>query len=346
MAEYFLRRLLFVIPTFFGITLVTFVIINMAPGGPIDQMLRDIRLGAATAAGPVAGSLGAKPHEGVNEEILEELRRQFGFDKPLLVRYGIWLGNLARLDFGSSFVYDEPVFGVIAEKFPVSLQFGVISFFLTYLVCIPLGIAKAVADGSPFDHASSLVVFVGYSVSPLMLGILLIVVFGGGSFLDWFPITGMVSDFYDEMTLWQKLGDRAHHLVLPLLCYLINNFATLTLLTKNSVLEEIGKEYVTTARSKGLGRPRVFFGHVLRNALIPIATGLGGFLGVFFVGNLFIEQIFSLDGMGLLFYNSLLARDYPVLLGVLSLISLILLAGNLISDFLYVLVDPRIDFSE
>ncbi len=342
---YFLRRTLFMVPTFLGITLVIFVVINLAPGGPIEQMVSQIRFGAGSAE-TVGGSLSGRGEEAVNEEILAELRRQFGFDKPVLERYGLWLWNLARLDFGLSFVYDEPVIDVIVGKFPVSLQFGIISFFVTYLVCVPLGIAKAVADGSAFDGVSSVLVFVGYSISPLMLGILLIVLFGGGSFMNWFPISGLTSDFYEEMEFWGKVGDRIHHFVLPLTCYLIGNFATLTLLMKNAVLEEIGKDYVVTARAKGLERRVVFFRHVLRNALIPVATGLGGFLGVFFVGNLFIEQIFSLDGMGLLFYNSLLARDYPVLLGVLSMVSIILMVGNLISDFLYVAIDPRIDFSK
>ena len=343
MAEYFLRRVLIMLPTFLGITLVIFVVINLAPGGPIEEMLREIRFGAAAGGG---GGIQGITHEGVSQEILDELRRQYGFDKPLLVRYGIWLANLARLDFGTSFIYDEPVIDVIAGKFPVSLQFGLVSFFATYLVCIPLGIAKAVKDGSPFDTATSVVVFVGYSVSPIMLGILLIVLFGGGSFLDWFPISGATSDMYELLSPWEKLADRAHHFVLPLFCYLIGNFATLTLLMKNAVLDEIGKAYVITARSKGLPDRVVFARHVLRNALIPIATGLGGFLSVFFAGNLFIEQIFSLDGMGLLFYQSLLARDYPVLLGLLSVLSLVLIVGNLISDFLYILVDPRIDFAK
>jgi microcin C transport system permease protein len=341
MSAYFLRRLLMIVPTFLGITLVTFVVINLAPGGPIEQMLADIRFAAAQGGG---GSLGGLTHEGVSGETLAELRRQYGFDKPVLVRYGLWLANLVRLDFGRSFLHDEPVITVIASKMPVSLQFGLASFILTYLVCIPLGVMKAVKDGTALDHVTSILVFVGYSVSPLMLGVLLIVLFGGGSFLDWFPISGAASDFAAELPFWQRLADRAWHAALPLVCYLIGNFATLTLLMKNAFLEELSKSYAVTARAKGLPERRVLYGHVLRNALIPIATGLGGFLGVFFVGNLFIEQIFSLDGMGLLFYNALLARDYPVLLGLLSLVSLVLMFGNLLSDFLYVLVDPRIDF--
>jgi microcin C transport system permease protein len=348
MTTYFLRRLLVMVPTFLGITLVVFVVINLAPGGPVEQMLRDIRFGAAAggAGGASTGAPDVISHEGVTEETIAELRRQFGFDKPLLQRYGTWLLNLARLDFGRSFVHDEPAIEVIASKFPVSLQFGIASFVLTYLVCIPLGVAKAVRDGSPFDTGSSLLVYVGYAVSPLMLGILLIVLFGGGTFLDWFPITGSSADFAELLTPWQRFLDRVHHAVLPLLCYLIGNFATLTLLMKNALLEELGKAYLVTARAKGLGEPLVRYRHALRNALIPIVTGLGHFLGVFFVGNLFIEQIFSLDGMGLLFYHSLLARDYPVLLGILTLVSLTLMVGNLLADFLYVVVDPRIDFAE
>ena len=342
MREYLLKRLLVMVPTFLGITLVIFVIINLAPGGPIEQMLRDIRFGAALGG----GGLDTPAHEGVTGETLAELRRQFGFDKPLLHRYGVWLLRLFQLDFGTSFVHDEPAIEVIASKFPISLQFGVTSFFLTYLICVPLGVAKAVRDGGWFDSVSSLLVFAGYAVSPLMLGVLLIVLFGGGSFWDWFPISGSQSDLYDELGGWQQLWDRMFHAVLPLTCYLIGNFATLTFLTKNAFLEELGKDYVAVARAKGLSEQAVHYRHVLRNALIPIVTGLGGFLGVFFVGNLFIEQIFSLDGMGLLFYNALLARDYPVLLGVLTLISGVLLVGNLVSDLLYFMVDPRIDFSQ
>ena len=344
MADYFLRRLLIAVPTFMGITLVIFVVINLAPGGPIEQMLRDIRFGAAM--GGAAGVSSDITHEGVSQEIIEELRKTYGFDKPILVRYGIWLRNLSQLDFGESFVYEEPVIDVITSKFPVSLQFGIISFFVTYLVCIPLGIAKAVWDGTAFDMSTSVMVFIGYAISPIMLGILLIVLFGGGSLFDWFPISGTTSDLYDFLSPWEKVKDRAHHFILPLICYLIGNFATLTLLMKNSILEEIGKGYIVTARAKGLSEWVVLFRHTLRNALIPIATGLGGFLAIFFAGNLFIEQIFSLDGMGLLFYNSLLARDYPVILGLLSILSVIMIIGNLFSDLLYVLVDPRIDFSK
>lgn len=342
MLTYFLRRLLSIIPTFLGITLLTFVIVNLAPGGPIEQMLQEIRFGAAQRG---AGGAGGIQHQGVTEETIQELKHQFGFDKPLLVRYGLWLGNLARLDFGRSFSQDAPALDVIVSKLPVSLEFGIASFVLTYLVCIPLGIAKAVQDGTPFDGVTSIFVFVGYSISPLMLGVLLIVLFGGGSFLNWFPISGAASDFASDLGFWGQAWDRLQHAALPLICYLAGNFASLTLLMKNAFLEELSKAYVVTARAKGLPEGRVRYGHALRNALIAPATGLGAFLGVFLVGNLFIEQIFSLDGMGLLFYQALLARDYPILLGLLALSSLTLMLGNLLSDFVYVLVDPRIDFA-
>ena len=285
MPAYFLRRLLSVVPTFLGITLLTFGVVNLAPGGPIEQMLQEIRFGAAERG---AGSAAGIQHQGVTEETIQELKRQFGFDKPLLVRYALWLGNLARLDFGRSFSQDAPAPEVIASKLPVSLQFGIASFVLTYLVCIPLGIAKAVKDGTPFDAITSIFVFVGHSISPLMLGVLLIVLFGGGSFLDWFPITGAASDFAADLGFWARAADRLHHAVLPLLCYLAGNFAALTLLMKNAFLEELGKAYIVTARAKGVPEGRVRYGHALRNALIAPATGLGAFLGVFLVGNLFI----------------------------------------------------------
>ncbi len=343
MTQYFLKRLLVIAPTFLGITLMTFIVVNLAPGGPIEKTLREIRFGAAQAGVFSASEI---TNQGVSEEVLSQLRQQFGFDKPLPVRYFIWLGRLLRLDFGTSFVHDEPVLNVIASKFPISLMFGITSLLLTYLICIPLGVLKAVRDGSWFDSSSSMLVFAGYATPSLMLGILLIVLFGGGSFFNWFPISGTVSDLHDTFGFTQRIWDRIHHAILPLISYLAGNFATLTLLMKNSYLEELQKPYVTTARAKGLSEITVRYRHVLRNALIPIVTGLGSFLGVFFVGNLFIEQIFTLDGMGLLFYNSLLARDYPVILGLLSLISIILLIGNVISDFFYVLVDPRIDFGK
>ncbi|MEW6055681.1 MAG: ABC transporter permease subunit [Bdellovibrionota bacterium] len=345
MFTYLLRRLLAIFPTLFGITLIAFLIINLAPGGPIEQRLQQIRFGALTAEGSGSQGSSGRGQQGVSEEVIAELKKQYGFDKPLLARYGIWLKNLARLDFGKSFSYEEPVTDVILRKMPVSLQFGITSFILSYLVCIPLGIRKAVRHGSFFDAASSVVLFMAYSTPSFMLAILLIVLFGGGSFLDWFPITGVVSDDYEDLNALGKLYDRAHHFVLPLICYMIGHFTTLTILMKNSLLEEIKKDYVRTAYAKGLSETVIVYKHALRNALIPIATGFGGFLSIFFTGSLLIETIFSLDGMGLLGYQSILARDYNVVMGLLVIQSFLFLIGNIISDLLYVVVDPRIDFA-
>jgi len=328
------------IPTLFGVTLVVFVIINLAPGSPIEQKLQQMRFGAA--AGGHEGSAGKM--SAISEEVIESMKKQYGFDKPIHVRYWIWLKNLSRMDFGESFTYQEPVIDVIKSKLPVSLQFGITSLLLTYLICIPLGIYKAVKHGSVFDKSSSIVLFVMYSVPSFMLAILLIVFFGGGSFWDWFPIGGLYSDAYDDLTTWGKIWDRAHHFILPLICYTIGSFTTLTILMKNSLLEEIRKDYIRTARAKGLPDKIVYMKHALRNALIPIVTGLGAFLMVFFEGSLLLEVIFQLDGMGLLGYASLLQRDYNVIMGLVFVQSLMYLLGNILSDFAYVIVDPRIDF--
>ncbi len=344
MWTYLLRRFFALLPTLFGITLVAFVIINLAPGSPIEQKLQAMRFGALQADSRGGGASAGRGAQEVNEEVIEALKKQYGFDKPVIVRYGIWLKNLATLDFGRSFTYEEPVIDVIARKMPVSIQFGVVSFILSYLVCIPLGILKAVKNGEKFDSVTSILLFMGYSTPSFMLAILLIVLFGGGTFLDWFPINGLVSDGYEYMGFWEKISDRVSHFILPLTCYMIGSFTTLTVLMKNSMLEEVKRDYVRTARSKGLPEKQVLFKHALRNALIPLATGIGHFLSVFFAGSLLIETIFGLDGMGWLSYTSILQRDYNVIMGLLVIQSFLYLIGNIISDFLYVAIDPRIDF--
>jgi len=342
---YLVRRFFALLPTLFGITLVAFVIINLAPGSPIEQKLQAMRFGSVQAeARSGGGGAEGRGNQEVNQEVIEALKKQYGFDKPVIVRYGIWLKNLATLDFGRSFTYEEPVIDVILRKMPVSIQFGVASFLLSYLVCIPLGILKAVKNGEKFDTVSSVMLFMGYSTPSFMLAIVLIVLFGGGSFLDWFPINGLVSDGYESFDLWGKISDRVSHFVLPLTCYMIGSFTTLTVLMKNSMLEEVKRDYVRTARSKGLPEKQVLFKHALRNALIPLATGIGHFLSVFFAGSLLIETIFGLDGMGWLSYSSILQRDYNVIMGLLVIQSFLYLIGNIISDFLYVAIDPRIDF--
>lgn len=322
----------------------SFIIINLAPGGPIEQKLQQLRFGGGATGGSGGGSFGGSRTTGVNEEIIEALKKQYGFDKPVTTRYMIWLKNIFRLDFGESFTYGEPVIDVITSKFPVSLQFGIVSLILTYLVCIPLGVKKALSAGQSFDRLSGVLLYIAYSVPPLVLGIFLIVVFAGESYLSWFPIGGLYSDNYESLSIFGKILDRANHFVLPTICYLIGGFTELTLLTRNSMLDIIKSDYIRTARAKGLSEKMVVYKHALRNALIPVATGLGGYLAVFLTGSLIIEKIFNLDGIGLLSYSSILSRDYNVVMGLLFLSSMALMLGNLVSDIIYVMVDPRIDF--
>jgi microcin C transport system permease protein len=327
------------IPTLIGITVISFAIINLAPGSPIEQKIQQMKFGGSGHE----GGGGAKSSV-VSEEVLQALKKQYGFDKPIHIRYWIWLKNISRLDFGESFTYEEPVLNVIVSKFPVSLQFGVISLILSYVVCVLLGVAKAVKHGSTFDHISSFFLAVFYSIPDFMLAILLIVYFAGGRFFHWFPIGELYSDNYYELSFFAKIWDRIHHFILPLVCYMIGSFTVLTMLMKNSLLDEVKKDYIRTARAKGVSEQNIYLKHALRNALIPIVTGIGGFLAVFFTGSLLLESIFQLDGIGLLSYKSILQRDYNVIMGIMFLESVLLLIGNLISDLAYVIVDPRIDF--
>jgi microcin C transport system permease protein len=345
MVKYFLRRLAILIPTLLGVTIVVFAIINMAPGGPIEQKIQQMRFGAGDGGGSQGKSTNRGSEQGISNEILEALKKQYGFDKPMHERYLLWLKNIATLNFGESFTYEEPVVDVIVSKFPVSLQFGIISLILSYLVSIPLGVIKAIKHGSLFDLSSSFILFVFYSIPSFMLAILLIVVFSGGSFWEIFPIGGIQSEIFDELSSWEQFVDRAYHFTLPLICYTIGSFTSLTILMKNSLIEEIKKDYIRTARAKGVSEKVVYMKHALRNALIPIVTGLGGFLSVFFAGSLLLETIFQLDGIGLLSYKSILSRDYNVIMGLVFIQSALFLLGNVLSDFAYVLVDPRIDFA-
>ena len=338
---YLLKRVLAIIPTLLGITVVCFFIINLAPGGPVQQKIAQLQFSGVFMNSPG----GESRSSAISKEVIENLKKQYGFDKPVHVRYWIWLKSIATFDFGDSFTYEEPVIDVIISKFPVSLQFGIVSFILTYLICIPLGILKAIREGSRFDFISSVVLLIMYSIPALVLGILLKTYFTGGSGLAWFPVGDLYSDQYFDKTFFAKIGDRIHHFVLPLVCYMIGHFTVLTFLTKNSLLDEVRLDYIRTAKAKGLNSRIVIYKHALRNALIPIVTGLGGFLSLFFAGSLIVEKIFSLDGMGLLGYTSVINRDYQVLMALIFIQSILALFGRLISDFLYVLVDPRIDFS-
>ncbi|WP_423358571.1 microcin C ABC transporter permease YejB [Pseudomonas citronellolis] len=357
MLAYILRRLLLIVPTLFGILLINFIIIQAAPGGPVDQMiakLEGVNAAAGGATGRIAGSGGElassggshyRGGQGLDPELVKEIERMYGFDKPAPERFWIMLKNYVHLDFGSSFFRDAKVTDLIIEKLPVSISLGLWSTLIMYLVSIPLGIAKAVRNGSQFDIWTSSAIIIGYAIPAFLFAILLVVLFAGGSYWDWFPLRGLTSNDFDELSTFGKVKDYFWHLALPITALVIGNFATITLLTKNSFLDEIGKQYVVTARAKGLSERQVLYGHVFRNAMLLIIAGLpSALLGVFFTGSLLIEVIFSLDGLGLLSFESALNRDYPVVFGTLFIFTLFGLIMKLVSDVLYTLVDPRIDF--
>lgn len=342
MLSYFIRRFLLIIPTFLGITLITFFILQIVPGGPLEMEIMRIRMGGTSGDGSTSTSTSS----GINipESAMEEIKRFYGFDRPIHERYILWLGNLLQLNLGKSYVYAEPVWDVITRRFPVSIYFGLISFLLTYAVCIPLGVFKAVKNGSTFDIVSSALVFIGYSIPGFALGAFLLVIFGGGSFLDWFPLGGFRSNDWENLSSGERILDQVHHTVLPVIAYVASGFAVLTILTKNAVIENLSQDYIRTAFSKGLTENKVIFKHALRNSLIPIATGLGHFISVIVAGSFLIETVFNIDGIGLLGYKSVVQRDYPVVMGLLVVTTLLLLIGNILSDIIYALVDPRIRF--
>src|SRR5436309_4198767 len=290
-----------------------------------------------------AGGGGVRSTE-IPEEAIEEMKRYYGFDKPVHIRYALWLWNVLHFDLGRSYVYQDPVWDVIKSLFPVSIFLGVTGFLLSYLICIPLGVIKAVYHQSKFDFVSSFIVFLGYSVPGWALGTALLVLFGGGSFWSIFPLGGFRPDNWEYLNFFQKIAAQIHYMFLPVLCYMIAEFATLTILTKNSLMENLGQDYVRTAFAKGLDEKRVIFVHALRNSMIPIATGLGHVISIILAGSFLIEKVFNIDGMGYLGYTSILQRDYPVALGILVVGSLLMLLGNIVSDVIYALVDPRIRF--
>ena len=342
MRAYFLRRLLLVIPTFIGITLAVFVIMHFVPGGPVERQILQYRMAMMTEGG-VSGGAGAFAVS-LPQDAIDEIRRFYGFDKPVHVRYGQWLWNVMRLDLGNSYIYQEPVWDVIKSRFPVSIFLGLTGFLLSYVICIPLGVMKAVRHGTKFDVVSSVVVFLGYSVPGWALGTALLVLFGGGSFWSLFPLGGLRPYNWEFLNLGQKVVAQLHHMFLPVFCYMVGSFATLTILTKNSLMENLGQDYIRTAFAKGLSEHRVIFVHALRNSLIPLATGLGHVFGLVLAGSFLIEKVFNIDGMGYLGYTSILQRDYPVALGILVISSLLMLLGNILSDVIYTAADPRIRF--
>ena len=341
MTAYFIRRLLLIIPTFLGITLAVFLIMHFVPGGPVEREIMRLRMGSASEGG-VSG--GGRAGMDLPAEAIEQIRQYYGFDKTVHVRYGLWLWNLAHLNLGNSYVYQDPVWDVIKSRFPISLTLGLTGFLLSYLVCVPLGVLKAVKHGSKFDLISSGLVFMGYAVPGWALGTALLVLFGGGSFWSVFPLGGFRSDNWEYLSFWGKVADQANHMILPVACYMIGGFATLTILTKNSLMESMSQDYVRTAFAKGLHKRRVIFVHALRNSLIPITTGLGHVFSLVLAGSFLIEKVFNIDGMGYLGYTSILQRDYPVALGILVISSVLMLIGNIISDIIYANADPRIRF--
>jgi microcin C transport system permease protein len=364
MSAYILRRVLFMIPTLLGIMLVSFVVVQFAPGGPVERVIAQLS-GRETGAssripGAAGGDFGAQAHggshldaastryrgaQGLDPAFIKKLEKQFGFDKPPYERFLLMIWNYSRFDFGKSYFRDVGVLQLVKEKLPVSISLGIWMTLLSYLISIPLGIRKAVRDGSQFDIWTSGVIIVGYAIPGFLFAILLIILFAGGSFFQIFPLRGLVSDGWSQFPWWQKILDYFWHLVLPIVSMGLAAFATMTLLTKNSFLEELRKQYVLTARAKGCSETQVLYGHIFRNAMLLVIAGFpAAFVSAFFAGALLIETIFSLDGLGLLSFESVLNRDYPVVFANLYIFALVGLVVNLISDLTYTWIDPRIDF--
>ena len=360
MTAYIIRRLLLVIPTLIGIMTVNFVIIQIAPGGPVEQMIAKLQGEAVSATERLSGGgedvKGQKKAvsektskyrgaQGLAPELVEEIEQMYGFDKPVHIRFFNMMLDYATFDFGESFFRDQKVVDLVLEKMPVSISLGIWSTLAIYLVSIPLGIRKALKHGSRFDVWSSTVVILGNAIPTFLFAILLIILFAGGSYFSWFPLRGLVSDNISTLPWWQQILDYFWHLVLPITAILIGSFASLTMLTKNSFLDEINRQYVITARAKGIAERRVLYGHVFRNAMLIIIAGFpAAFIGMFFTGSLLIEIIFSLDGLGLLGFESTIQRDYPVMFGTLFIFTLLGLIVGIISDIMYTVIDPRIDF--
>jgi len=345
MSAYFLRRLLLLIPTFLGITMLVFTITRFVPGGPIEQMIMKMQASGAGESGGGSGDLASSVE--LPPDVRKELEKAYHFDKPIWQAYLMWLDDLVSLppDLGKSYKYNLPVFDIITARFPVSIYFGLIGFFLAYSVCVPLGVFKAIRHAGAFDFVSSAVVFIGYSIPGWALGGVLLVLLGGGSFWDVVPLGDFRSADWADMSAWGKIADQAHHTILPVIAYAVGSFATLTVLMKNSLMENLGQDYVRTAFAKGLPERRVIFVHALRNSLIPICTGLGHAIGLIMAGSYLIEKVFNIDGIGYLGYTSIIERDYAVVMGILVINTFLILLGNILSDVLYVLVDPRIRFT-
>ena len=363
MIAYLARRVLLMIPTLFGIMLINFVVVQFAPGGPVEQTISRLKGNAASATENLTGGGGdiARSSSGNNQsggengqyrgargldpKFIEEIKRMYGFDKPAPERFWMMMKSYARFDFGRSWFKGGSVIDLILAKLPVSISLGLWTTILIYLISIPLGISKALRDGSSFDIWTSTMLIIGVAIPGFLFAILLVVVFAGGSYLNWFPLRGLVSDNWDQLSTFGKIGDYFWHLILPVMAMVIGSFAGLTMLTKNSFIDQINQQYVTTARAKGASEGRVLYGHVFRNAMLIVIAGFPAtFIGILFTSSVLIEIIFSLDGLGLLGYEAVLDRDYPIVFGTLYMFSLIGMLTQLISDVTYMLVDPRIDF--
>lgn len=364
MFAYFVRRILLMIPTFIGVTIIAFMITRMVPGGPLDREMMKFRMGAMAGGAAIDSAGGDMP-----KEALDALKKEFDLDKPWYTAYFNWLWKIVNLDFGKSNSTRQPVWEMIKQRFPVSIYFGLTGFILAYLVCVPLGIAKGIRHGSAFDFVSSATVFIGYSIPGWALGAVLLVLFAGGQFWSIFPLGDFRSSSYEQLHplakqmvdiddvsdefgdfIWSKMPfaakaiDQVHHTILPIICYMVGSFATLTVLMKNSIMENLAQDYVRTAYAKGLSPFRVIYLHALRNSLIPLATGLGHALSILMAGSYLIEWVFNINGLGYLGYTAILNRDYTVVMGILAVNTALTLAGNITSDLLYALIDPRIRF--
>jgi microcin C transport system permease protein len=343
MTSYILKRLLLMIPTLFGVLLVTFLIVQFVPGGPVEQMVAQLQGRDTGGERAAAAGAGYRGRQGLDPARIEEIRKLYGFDKPAHVRFLQMLGQFARFDLGQSFYQHKDVWQLVKEKMPVSISLGLWTFLISYGVAVPLGVAKAVRAGSRFDLVTTLLILIGYAIPGFVLGVALLVIFGGQ--LQWFPLRGLTSPNWEELSWPARIVDYFWHITLPVTAMVLGSFAVTAMLTKNAFLEEIRKQYVLTARAKGLGERQVLWKHIFRNALIPIVTGFpAAFVGAFFTGSLLIETLFSLDGLGLLSYESVIRRDYPVVLGTLYLFTLIGLVTKLVSDLSYIWVDPRVKF--
>jgi len=363
MFAYIVRRLLLILPTLFGIMVINFALIQTAPGGPVERLIAEMR-GRSAAATERIGSGGGQAEtgggqqsagggdesksraaRGIDPKLIERLKKEFGLDKPLHEQFAVMLGKYVTFDFGDSFFKGKPVMQLVLEAMPVSISLGLWTTLIIYLICIPLGIAKAKRDGSRFDGWTSGVIIIGNAIPGFLFAILLVVIFAGGRYLDWFPLRGLVSSNWHELSFFGKIADYFWHITLPVFAMVIGGFASLTMLTKNSFLDEINKQYVLTARAKGIPERRVLYGHIFRNAMLIVIAGFpAAFVGIFFAGSLLIEVIFSLQGLGLLGFTAVFERDYPIVFATLYVFSLLSLLIKLITDLTYVFVDPRIDF--